>query len=354
MTSKTAAQLLQDVSEWWSTAIVDIHPGEIGVRGYPIQDLIGELTFPEMIWLMLRGDLPLRGQAKLLEAALVAGVDHGPHAPSIAISRMAVTCGLPINGAMASAINVLDDIHGGAGQQCMELYQTIAADRTAAEANAVETALDRFIAEHSKIVPGFGHRFHPIDPRAVRLLALVESARTEGIVSGPYARIGKLIEQSLERRKGTPIPMNIDGITAVIFSELGFPPELGRGLFILSRSVGILAHAWEQSLQGGRIKGPMPRTVAYKYTGPATRRLWPKDMDNNKAARSKRTLREPLSKQELHVIELLNRGLTNQEIAKELRIGVGTIRWHLNHIYGKLHVRNRTEAIVRARELRLV
>ena len=38
---------------------------------------------------------------------------------------MAVTCGLPVNGAMASAINVLDDIHGGAGQQCMELYREI-------------------------------------------------------------------------------------------------------------------------------------------------------------------------------------------------------------------------------------
>jgi citrate synthase len=49
--------------------------------------------------------------------------------------------------------------------------------------------------------------------------------------------------------------MNIDGATAVIFSELGFPPPLGRGLFLLSRAVGILAHAWEQTQQGGRIQG---------------------------------------------------------------------------------------------------
>ena len=53
--------------------------------------------------------------------------------------------------------------------------------------------------------------------------------------------------------------MNIDGATAVIYAELGFSAPLGRGLFILSRSVGILAHAWEQTGQGGRIKGPMPR-----------------------------------------------------------------------------------------------
>ena len=65
--------------------------------------------------------------------------------------------------------------------------------------------------------------------------------------------------------------MNIDGATAVIFSELGFAPPMGRGLFILSRSVGILAHAWEQMQQGRRIKGPMPKDIPFTYTGPAAR-----------------------------------------------------------------------------------
>lgn len=61
--------------------------------------------------------------------------------------------------------------------------------------------------------------------------------------------------------------MNIDGATAVVFAELDFPPTLGRGLFILSRSVGILAHAWEQTLQGERIKGPTPPRSGYTYDG---------------------------------------------------------------------------------------
>ena len=126
--TKTPEQLLDDASAWWTTEIIDIHPGKIAIRGYPIEELIGQVRFPEMIWLMLRGELPSRAQANLLEAALVPGVDHGPQAPSIAIARMAVTCGLPVNGAMASAINVLDDIHGGAGQQCMELYREIDAE----------------------------------------------------------------------------------------------------------------------------------------------------------------------------------------------------------------------------------
>ena len=62
--------------------------------------------------------------------------------------------------------------------------------------------------------------------------------------------------------------MNIDGATAVIYSELGFSPALGRGLFILSRSVGHLGSPrGNSSQQGGRIKGPMPPGIPYTYTG---------------------------------------------------------------------------------------
>jgi citrate synthase len=275
MSEKTPERLLADAQRWWSTRIIDIEPGRIAVHGYPIEQLIGELSYAEMVWLMLRGEVPAPKQARLLEAALVAGVDHGPHAPSIAISRMAVTCGLPINGAMASAINALDDIHGGAGQQCMALMQEIDADRREGltDAQRVEEAIDRYTAQNGKIVPGFGHRWHDVDPRAVRLLALVERARDEGTIGGRFATIGMLIDHLLTRRKGRPIPMNIDGATAVVYSELGFAPPLGRGLFILSRSVGILAHAVEQSQQGGRIKGPMPTSIRYEYTGAAPRRF---------------------------------------------------------------------------------
>ena len=273
MPTKTPEEILADASAWWDTALIDIHPWKIAIRGYPIEELIGRVRFPEMVWLMLRGELPTPGQADLLEAAMVPGVDHGPHAPSIAISRMAVTCGLPVNGAMASAINVLDDVHGGAGQQCMELYREI--DREAGSDGdlvaAAAAVLKRRADAGDKIVPGFGHRFHPIDPRTAPLFALVERARKEGTVTGRFAAIGHAVEEALRAAKGRHIPMNIDGITAVIFCELGFEPELGRGIFALSRAVGILAHAWEQKQRGGRIKGPMTPQIPYRYSGPARR-----------------------------------------------------------------------------------
>jgi citrate synthase len=284
MTTKTSDELLADCSAWWDTAIIDIHPGKIAIRGYPIEELIGRVRFPDMIWLMLRGELPSRGQSDLLEAALVPGVDHGPHAPSIAISRMAVTCGLPVNGAMASAINVLDDVHGGAGQQCMELYREI--DSEAGETGDLVAAATAVIRRHrdegEKIVPGFGHRFHPVDPRTAPLFGLVAKAEAAGVVTGRWASIGRAVEVALEGITKRHIPMNIDGITAVIFCELGFEPELGRGLFILSRSVGILAHAWEQKQRGRRIMGPMPREIPYRYSGPA-RRAVPSDADASTA-----------------------------------------------------------------------
>jgi citrate synthase len=272
---KSSEQILADASAWWDTSIIDIHPGQIAIRGYPIEELIGNVRFPAMIWLMLRGELPTPAQADLLEAAMVPGVDHGPHAPSIAIARMAVTCGLPVNGAMASAVNVLDDIHGGAGQQCMELYRAIDAE-AGAQGDLVDSAvavIQRRAESGEKIVPGFGHRFHPVDPRTEPLFALVARAEAAGEVRGRHAAIGRAVAAALERIKKRRIPMNIDGITAVIFCELGFEPELGRGLFVLSRAVGILAHAWEQKQRGRRIMGPMPKEIPFRYSGPALRHL---------------------------------------------------------------------------------
>jgi citrate synthase len=259
--------------EWWQTDIIEMRPGVIRLRGYEIQDLIGRVSFPAVIWLMLRGELPSEDQAELLGIALGAAVDHGPQAPSIAIARMAATCGVGINSAMASAINVLGDVHGGAGEQALSFYGDIAGaiDAGMTLNEAVSARLDRFFAEEKGYVPGLGHRFHPVDPRAPRLLQLTREFAARGAVNGRFADIAEAIEADVARRKGKKIPLNIDGATAVIYGELGFPPPLTRGLFVLSRSVGILAHAWEQSQQAERNKGPLPREWLWAYTGTPVR-----------------------------------------------------------------------------------
>jgi NarL family two-component system response regulator LiaR len=65
-------------------------------------------------------------------------------------------------------------------------------------------------------------------------------------------------------------------------------------------------------------------------------------------------LAEPLSERELEVLALVAQGLTNAEIAARLFIAHGTVKRHINNIYGKLQVRHRAEAIARARDLGLL
>ncbi len=81
-TSETMDPGQQLSQDWWRTEIIDMRPGEIRYRGYPIEQLIGRVSFAQMIWLMLRGELPDPGQGELLDAALMAAVDHGPQAPA--------------------------------------------------------------------------------------------------------------------------------------------------------------------------------------------------------------------------------------------------------------------------------
>jgi len=265
-----------DIQTWWRTAIIDMEPGRINLRGYGIGDLITNVGLVEAIWLMTRGDLPTKAQARLLERALVASMDHGPQAPSIAVSRMAVTCGLGLNGAMASAVNLLDDVHGGAGEQAVEMFaQVVAKIADGQEPNlAAANVLDSWIKSRGKILPGFGHRFHKDgDPRSPVLLAAVDDATAAGTVKGDQANAARAMEQVLSERKGRLIPLNIDGATAVIFAELGFAAPLARGLFCLSRSVGILSHAWEQTQQGGRNKGPTPPNYRWQYDGEPARHV---------------------------------------------------------------------------------
>jgi citrate synthase len=129
-------------------------------------------------------------------------------------------------------------------------------DVDAATAATIDVWRDR-----SRYLPGFGHRFHPVDPRRAPLLGLVEAAVADRVVRGEFLAAAQAVERALERPGRKPVPINIDGCTAVIYGELGFPAPLARGLFVLSRSVGILAHAWEETQTGRRNKGPIPPDI---------------------------------------------------------------------------------------------
>jgi len=63
---------------------------------------------------------------------------------------------------------------------------------------------------------------------------------------------------------------------------------------------------------------------------------------------------QPLTPREVEIVRLIATGMTNQEIADHLFISPATVKRHIANAYGKMDVRNRTEAVVRARELDLL
>ena len=138
---------------------------------------------------------------------------------------------------------------------------------------AVEAELAALAERGIKFVPGFGHRFHPIDPRAPRLLEVVEAAAAEGVVAGGFAAIGRAVEEALARRKGGKrIPMNIDGATAVIYAELGFPPPLCRGpvrpVALGGRPGPCLGADAGWRAQQGPDPAPLPVALSRRRTAP--------------------------------------------------------------------------------------
>jgi len=276
MKQRSAMANYTNDSSWWDTQISDIGKNRITIRGYPIQELIGNVTYAQMLYLLLCGELLPVKKAALLESVLVAGADHGPRAPSIAAARMAATCGVSFNSCIATGINLLGDAHGGAGEQAMKLFYDTAAllDHAGNDLRSVvEAQVDRIQEEGSKL-PGFGHQLHDDDPRVRRLGQLARTMVDEGEISGKYLQIADEYLSCLIEKKKRQMTMNIDGISAAIQCELAIPSESAKGIFALSRGLGILAHAFEELRGGVLIKGPCPNDErCVRYSGPPLRHL---------------------------------------------------------------------------------
>ena len=93
---------------------------------------------------------------------------------------------------------------------------------------------------------------------------------------------------------------------------------------------------------------PKVRAVAPDYVDALLAALQPADAPRPSPLAQ---LPDPLSEQELRVLDLIVAGKSNREIAEELVITVGTAKWHVHNVLQKLGVGNRPQAIARAREL---
>lgn len=246
-----------------TTAISQAHADRIEVRGYSVLDLADRLSFGEMVYLLLQGELPTPKQGKLIEAMLVIMAEHSINAPSTHAARTVASCGSPLQTAVAAGVSAIGEHHGGAGEACARILQD--AVRTAPDPFDAETVADRIVEEAKRAgqrMPGYGHRIHDPDPRAVYLIALAR----ELDLAGTHVALAEAIEGALGRRTGRSLPLNVDGALAALTSDLAFDPLMAKGLFILARTAGLLAHVQEEYAVGKPMQ--FAGIASVEYVGP--------------------------------------------------------------------------------------
>ena len=255
----------------WETVLSDTAADRISIRGYDLAELIGTIPFSSVVHLLYTGDLPDPPTARLIDAVMVAGIDHGAGAPSALAARTAISGGATLQAGAAAGLLALGDHHGAAVESSMLAIRSVV--DAAGSGEDLAGAADRLVAtirSQGHRVPGFGHRQHrDRDPRLDRLFAVAREVGT----AGEHLAAAEAVEAALTHSVGRPVPINIDGAMAAVLGEVGFPSDLGNAVFIASRLAGILAHANEEL----RTMAPMRRVdpVNHAYHGPDHRELSP-------------------------------------------------------------------------------
>src|SRR5215203_3556216 len=112
------------VDEKWRTALTSIEPNKILLRGYPLDEVMGRLTFGETIYLLLMGECPSPGIGRMVEAMLVSFIDHGATPPSTLAARNTATTGAPLRACVAAGVLGFGRYHGGDIESCMQFLDT--------------------------------------------------------------------------------------------------------------------------------------------------------------------------------------------------------------------------------------
>ena len=264
-------QHARGVASAWKTAITHIERNQILVRGYQVDAMMGRITFSEAIYLLLMGELPTPAIGKMIDAILVSSVDHGVTPPSTIVARNVAATGAPLRAGVAAGVLSFGAYHGGDVEGCMRMLDggldEIAHGRSVHE--AAEHIVEAHLAQGQR-PPGFGHRLHTQDPRAVRLMQLAMELELDA----GHIRLMRMLERLLDARSGPhgeAMPMNVDGAIAAVCGDLGLDYEFGNALFIISRVPGLIAHAHEERLRQSPMRQIDPKD--HVYDGPSERRL---------------------------------------------------------------------------------
>jgi citrate synthase len=217
----------------------------IYVRGASlVDDLIGKLSFTEMMYFQLLGNRPTPAQAKILDAVLVTLMEHGI-TPSTIVSRLIYdSCPEAVQAAVAAGLLGVGSTFVGTMEGCAANLEEILA---APEGEAPRAkAIAQRVRAAKQPIPGFGHPHHkPDDPRSPRLLAIAEEAG----VPGRHIRALRLLAKEVDAAWGRHLTINATGAVAALLGEIGVPREVMRGIAVVSRAAGLVGHIREEQLE---------------------------------------------------------------------------------------------------------
>lgn len=256
----------KEAKPFWRTAISKVEPGDIRVRGYDLNDLIGNVSFGDVTYLLLTGELPAGNEGKMMEALLVSASEHSLMAPSVDATRFVASGGVPIQAAVASGINAMGEFHAGAVDNSARLLLEAESYDLPSAAEAGHELVKR-VREEKRLLSGYGHKVHRPDPRTARVMAVAEALGFRG----RYCDIGAAVEEATEAFFPRRLAMNIDGAMACVMLEMGLDPALGRAFYVIGRTPGLVAHAHEE-----QTREPHYRDIGWQnvsYDGPAARAL---------------------------------------------------------------------------------
>ena len=265
----------------WRTAIAYKTQPRIVVRGYDLNELTGNVSFAEMVHLVWKGELPSPNVARMLDALLVSMCEHA-FSPSTVACRFAIAGGATLSAGLAAGIISMGTRHGVAELPARTFQEAMR--RVREEGRSIAEVADETVREHRQrrlTLYGFHHPQHLRDPRVARL---VELAREYG-VAGEHLELALAMEEATERHYGRRLYLNDPGIIAAICLDMGFDPEQAKGIAVLSRALGLIAHCHEEMTRerpwrassGADIVQPLDLELQRPefYDGPPDRELPP-------------------------------------------------------------------------------
>jgi citrate synthase len=249
-----------------SSAISTSNEETIVVRGRDLaRELIGSISFTEHFWLLVTGAMPTAAQRRVLDATLVAIAEHGM-VPSVQASRLTYAAAPEaLQGAVAAGILGCGSVVLGSSEAAGIFLASIASriDTGESIAAAAQTIIREYRSARRSI-PGYGHPLHKkLDPRVQRLFEI--AAEAAGV--GRYVQIAREVETLLPDLVGKRLALNVSGAIPAVLLDAGYPVAALKGIPILARTAGLIAHLLEEQQHGIGFVMSHAAAQAIEYEG---------------------------------------------------------------------------------------